>query len=215
MNAKRFTAAAAALFSVTEQTHSALVICSSEWVTVALYNPFWISTNVVTAPFSCYMAGAMWNCCHLSASSVHTIQPCTSLQCHFIPNHLYRVRVCLAVIVTCHLQFWQNDQDGLHATVVTQERNRHQNKSTESSMSYPHSPWWILSLNFSFIGCACMHVCVVCKCTCMRALSLERSLKRKDWSEPKTTCIICWLLDHFMYCACYLMTENFELLIKQ
>ena len=24
-----------------------------------------------------------------------------------------------------------------------------------------------------------MHVCVVCKCTCMRALSLERSLERR------------------------------------
>ena len=45
---------------------------------------FWLSTKVVTALFSCYMVGAMWNCCRLATSSVHTTQPCTSLQCHYI-----------------------------------------------------------------------------------------------------------------------------------
>ena len=36
---------------------------------------FWISTEVVY--LSADMAGAAWNCCHLGASSVYTIHPCT------------------------------------------------------------------------------------------------------------------------------------------
>ena len=39
----------------------------------------------------------------------------------------HRVHVCLAV--TCHLHFWQNGQDLLHATAVTQEWNWYWNKS--------------------------------------------------------------------------------------
>ena len=43
----------------------ALVVYGSEGVTVALHGAFGISTEVVTALFGCYMAGATWNCCHL------------------------------------------------------------------------------------------------------------------------------------------------------
>ena len=49
------------------------------------------------------MAGATWNCCSLGSVLAYTIEPCTSLQCHFIQSHIDRVHVCLAV--TCHLQF--------------------------------------------------------------------------------------------------------------
>ena len=62
--------------------------------------------GVLTALFGCSMAGAMWNCCHLSASSVHTIQLCISLLCHFIQRYAGRMQVCLAV--NSHLHFWQN-----------------------------------------------------------------------------------------------------------
>ena len=37
--------------------------------------------------------------------------------------------MCLAVSVTCYLHFWQNDQDLLHANVVTQGWKRYQNKT--------------------------------------------------------------------------------------
>ena len=57
----------------------------------------------------CSEAGATWNSCRLGARSVCTMQPCTSLHGHFIQSHIGRVRACLAV--TCHLHFWQNDQD--------------------------------------------------------------------------------------------------------
>ena len=62
---------------------------------------------------------------------MYTIQPCTSLQCHFIRNHLSRVHVFLAV--TCHLLFWPNDRDILRAATVTREWNRYEiSVSTES-----------------------------------------------------------------------------------
>ena len=38
------------MFSASEQTYCSIIVCDSEWVTV--------STEVVTAPFSCYLAGA-------------------------------------------------------------------------------------------------------------------------------------------------------------
>ena len=61
--------------------------------------------------YSAGMAGATWNCSHLSASPVYTIQPC-----HFMQSHIRKVYACLAV--TCHLHFWQNDQDLLRATDI-------------------------------------------------------------------------------------------------
>ena len=62
----------------------------------------------VSCVLSVDMAGATWNCCRLGARSVCTMQPCTRLQCLFIPRHdIRRVHVCLDV--TCH--FWQNGRD--------------------------------------------------------------------------------------------------------
>jgi len=106
------------LFSASKQSHCRSVACHvTQWVTVAIH---WLFLNihwpVVTVLFGCYMAGPMWNCCHLSARSVYTIQPCTSLQCHFIQSHMCRGHVCLAV--TCHLHFWQNDRDHFCSAVV-------------------------------------------------------------------------------------------------
>ena len=45
---------------------------------------------------------------------------------NFVGSRVYvgsRMYVCLGV--TCHLHFWQNDQDLLRATAVTWEWNRH------------------------------------------------------------------------------------------
>ena len=44
-------------------------------------------SDVLTALFGCYMVGAMWNYYHLSTSSLYTVQPCTSLQYHFIQTN--------------------------------------------------------------------------------------------------------------------------------
>ena len=72
-----------------------------------------------------------------SARSVYTIQPCTMLR-HFTQIHIRWVHACLAV--TCHLHFWQNDQDLLSATEVARWWNGHRNKNQHRSRSHcsPH-----------------------------------------------------------------------------
>ena len=119
-----------ALFPALERTHCTLVTCGVEWVTVTFHCEFWYplkwcaySTN------GRYMAGATWNCCCLSIQCVCTIQPCTSFQCHFIQSHRRRMHECLTL--TCHLHFWQNDQDLLLSAVSTQGWNRYQHKSAQ------------------------------------------------------------------------------------
>ena len=52
-----------------------------------------ISTQVVY--WQRYLAGAIWIWCRVGARSVYTVQPCTSLPCHFVV--LCTVIVCLAV----------------------------------------------------------------------------------------------------------------------
>ena len=98
---------------------TAHVTCNSESVTVSFtactFNSY--RRDDLIALFGCCMAGATWNCCCFCASPVYTIQPYTSLQCHFIQSHIGRVYVWLAV--SCHLHFWRNDQNLLHASAVT------------------------------------------------------------------------------------------------
>ena len=55
------------------------------------------------------------------------MQPCTSLQYHFMQKLLRRVHVCLAV--TCRQTFWQNDRVILCATAVTIRWVKYRNKS--------------------------------------------------------------------------------------
>ena len=66
---------------------------------------------------------------------MYTIRPCTCLQCHLIQSHICRVHVYLAV--TCHLRFWQNDNDQnlFHAAVVTQGWNGYRNKSQHRKLT--------------------------------------------------------------------------------
>ena len=85
------------------------------------YQPKWCT-------YSAGMAGATWNCSHLGASPVYTIQPC-----HFMQSHIRKVYACLAV--TCHLHFWQNDRDLLHATVVTRGWNGYRNYSQHRKLT--------------------------------------------------------------------------------
>ena len=73
-----------------------------------------------------------------------TIQPCTSLQCHFIRSHIRRLgRVCffscnlLKVFwsVTCHLHCWQNDRNLLRPTAATRGWNGYKNKSQHRNLT--------------------------------------------------------------------------------
>ena len=114
-----------ALFSTLKRTH-----CACMW--------FYMSDQLFIARFlnshqwctySADMAGATWNCCHLGAFSVHYIY--NHAPCYFTQSHIRKVYACLAV--TCHLRFWQNDQDLLHATAVTLGWNGCQNKSAQKT----------------------------------------------------------------------------------
>ena len=100
-------------------------------------------SGALTTLFVCYVVGATCNCCRLHAHSVYTIQPCTSLQCHFIQSHICRVHVHLAV--TFHLLFWQNNQDLLPATAATRGWN-----DTEIRVSTESVPW---RRTFSHLAC--------------------------------------------------------------
>ena len=60
--------------------------------------------------------------------------PYNHAPCHFMQSHMHKVYECLAV--TCHLHFWQNDQDLLHATAVTWGW-----KDTKMRVSTESRPW--------------------------------------------------------------------------
>ena len=47
--------------------------------------------------------------------------------CHFTQSHIRKVYASLAV--TCHLHFWQNNQDLLHAAAVTRRWNGYRNQN--------------------------------------------------------------------------------------
>ena len=61
------------LFSTLEQTHNTLVTCDSEWVSSFHYSAFLNShwRGILTMLFGRYMAGTMWNSCHLGTFCVH------------------------------------------------------------------------------------------------------------------------------------------------
>ena len=108
-----------ALFSALEQTH-----CTHMWFWISDYlliACFRISTEVVYV--QCYLV-VTWLVPHETAAiwawSVYTIQSCTMSR-HLMQSHICRVHTGLAV--TCHLHFWQNDGDLLHATAITQGWN--------------------------------------------------------------------------------------------
>ena len=73
--------------------------------------------------------------CHknLLPSQCVLCTPYNHAPCRFVQSHIRKVYACLAV--TCHLHFWQNDRDLLHATVVTQGWNGYRNKSQHRTLT--------------------------------------------------------------------------------
>ena len=67
----------------------------------------------------------------VSAQVLYTL--CNHAPCHFMQSHMCKVYACLSV--TCHLHFWQNDQDLLRATVVTRGWNVYRNKSQHRKLT--------------------------------------------------------------------------------
>ena len=89
---------------------------------------FWIYTKVV---YLQYWHG--W--CHVKLlPSWHILcTPYNHAPRHFIQSYIHKVHAHLAV--TCHLHFWQNDLDLLHATAVTQGWYIYQNKSQHRKLT--------------------------------------------------------------------------------
>ena len=90
----------AILHSQADSLHSHVIL--HEWI--AFYSGFRMSTTVV---YLQHWHG--W--CHMKLLPSWSV-PCTPYnhaQCHFMQSHKRKVHACLAV--TCHLHFWQNDQD--------------------------------------------------------------------------------------------------------
>ena len=76
------------------------------------------------------MAGATLNWCCFCVRHTTMQQFTVSL---YSKPHYAALHVCLAVM--CHLHFWQNDRDLLHATAITQGWKRHQNKSRHRKLT--------------------------------------------------------------------------------
>ena len=112
-----------ALFPACSQAGSLRSLCMWFWMK-------WCTDN----QFGCYMAGAMWNCCGLGASSVYTIQPCTSLQCRFIQSRTGRVHMYLAVTCTCTF----GKMTGIFYELLQQHRG---GTDTEMRVSTESWPW--------------------------------------------------------------------------
>ena len=109
------------LFSTLLSRLTALA-CGSTWV-----------TSFITRFLNIHQSGVLtvlaWLVLHETAAVSAQILciPYNHAPCHFMQSHIHKVHACLAV--TCHLHFWQNDRDFLHATAVTQGWNGYRNKS--------------------------------------------------------------------------------------
>ena len=116
-----------ALLSALEQTH-----CARMW--------FYLSDKLFIARFfnihrSGVLTAPAWLVPHETAavSAQVLCAPYNHAPCHFIQSHIRKVYACLAV--TCHLHFWQNDRDLLHAAAVTRGWNGYRNKSQHRKLT--------------------------------------------------------------------------------
>ena len=100
------------LHSQTYSLHSHVIVL--EWIT--FYSTFLTMhhSGVLT------VAGATWNCRHLSVFWVH----------HTTMHHVTSCKATY-VAVTCHPHFWQNDRGLLRATAVTWGWNGCRNESAQ------------------------------------------------------------------------------------
>ena len=114
-----------ALFSALKQTHCTFDTSDSKWVTVTFYAHFSMSTKVQCCLVVTWLVPL--ETAAILAHSVYTVQPCSMLH-HFMQSHIHTVHAkCLTV--TCHLHFWQDDQDRLCATAVACGWNGYRNKN--------------------------------------------------------------------------------------
>ena len=142
-----------ALFIALEQTHCTLVACDSKQLTTAFSSMLWIFTEVVYL-HCCTYSGIFFGSpllhgwCHVKLllsqwiiSARYNHAPChvTSGKATYIEY----IHMCLAV--TCHMHFWQNNQDVLSVTVVTRELNGYQNMSQHTKLTMDNKTLQLLT----------------------------------------------------------------------
>ena len=108
-----------------------VLACGSTWVT-SLVAHFCFVLNIHQSGVLTVLA---WLVPHETAaiSAQVLCTPYNHAPSHFKQNHICKVYACLAI--TCHLHFWQNDQDLLRAIVVTQGWNGYQNKESAQKVN--------------------------------------------------------------------------------
>ena len=105
-----------------EQTHCArLWFYTSDKLFIARFYVFFFF--LVNIHRSGVLTALAWLVPHETAaiSAQVLCTPYNHAPCHFMQSHIRKVYACLAV--TCHLHFWQNDQDLLRATALTRGWN--------------------------------------------------------------------------------------------
>ena len=103
-----------------EQTHCARMwFYMSDWLFIVRF----LNINRSGVP-----TALAWLVSHETAAVSAQIlcTPYNHAPSHFMQSHICKVHACLAV--SCHLHFWQNDQDLLCATAITGGWNGYQNK---------------------------------------------------------------------------------------
>ena len=110
--------------AVSLHSHVILHEILHEWLAYFIAR-FLISTEVV------YWHG--WCRMNLLPSWRILCTPYNHAPCHFMQSHIRKVYACLAV--TCHLHFWQDDQDLLRATAVTRGWNGYWNRSQRRKLT--------------------------------------------------------------------------------
>ena len=122
-----------ALFSALLSRLTALA-CDSTRVTSFLYRGF-----LFVFVFNIHRGGVLtalaWLVPHETAavSAQVLCTPYNHAPCHIMQSHIRKVYACLAV--TCHLHFWQNEQDILCATAVTRGWNGYRNKGQHRKLT--------------------------------------------------------------------------------
>ena len=133
-----------ALFSAFLSRLTALA-CGSTWVTSFIAHFFNIHRSGV-------LTALAWLVPHETAavSAQVLCTPYNHAPCHFMQSHIRKKYAYLAV--TCHLHFWHNDRDLLHATAVTRGWNGYRNKSQHRNS--PAAPVGIWTRDLSIMSLA-------------------------------------------------------------
>ena len=129
MSPKCFTVTTIALVFASELTHCSLIVCDSEWMTIALYRAF---LNIHWSGYSALWLLHGW--CHVKPLPSRGTFCVHHTVMHQFTVSLYSKAQTQGVCVfSCNLSlhFWQNDRDSLLTNAVTRGWNGFRNESVQ------------------------------------------------------------------------------------